>query len=72
MKTQRWMTVCVMALLALTNIVAVAKDHEEKGKGENRGQAKKHYRQFNDHQRQAARQYYSHHQNEQVSAEPMA
>jgi Ni/Co efflux regulator RcnB len=73
MKRRWWITACGAVLLALTSSCAVAQDRgQDRGdqgrgdKGENRGQAKKHYRQFNDNQRQAARQYYKQHQGEPV------
>jgi Ni/Co efflux regulator RcnB len=73
MKRRWWITACGAVLLALTSSFAVAQDRgqdrNDQGRGdrgENRGQAKKHYRQFNDNQRQAARQYYKQHQGEPV------
>jgi len=70
MKSRWWIAVCGAVLIALTGSFAVAQDRDrgqdrnDQGRGdkhENRGQDKKQYRQFNDDQRQAARQYYNQH-----------
>ena len=73
MKKQWWIIFCVAVLLALSSTLAVAQerrqDNNDQGRGnsgENRGQAKKQYRQFNDKQRQAASQYYNQNQNQPV------
>ena len=63
MKRQWWITAGGAVLLALTSSFAVAQDHKN-DQGENHGQAKKHYRQFNDNQREAAREYYKQHHDE--------
>jgi Ni/Co efflux regulator RcnB len=72
----RWLiTASTLALLAFASMTAVAQDGEregnDQGRGENkhdenRGQNKKRYREFNENQRQSARQYYDQHQKEEV------
>jgi Ni/Co efflux regulator RcnB len=60
---RKWLiTACGAVLLAFTGSFALAQDRGDQG--ENRGQDKKHYRQFNDNQRHSARQYYNQHQDE--------
>jgi hypothetical protein len=68
MKTRWWMTACAAALLALICGTGVAQGQNDKKneKGENRGQSKKQYRQFQENQRQYARTYYGQHQNHEV------
>jgi hypothetical protein len=68
MKRRWWMMACATALLALACGAGMARDQnkEDHDKGENRGQAKKHYRQFLEDQRQAAQNYYGQNQNHEV------
>jgi hypothetical protein len=81
MKTRWLTTACVTALLAFASIAAVAQDRNDQNRGndenrgqskkdENRGQSKKHYRQFNEHQQQAAREYYNQHRDHPVFRQP--
>ncbi len=66
MKTRWWMTAFAVALLALTCSAAGAKNDKNHDKGENRGQSKKQYRQFQENQRQYAQTYYSQNQNNEI------
>lgn len=70
MKTRWWMSSCAAVLLALGLSGGAAlgqgmsgKNHE---KGENHGQSKKEYRQFQEKQRQYAQTYYDQHHNHKV------
>jgi hypothetical protein len=68
MKRQWWRTAFAAVLLALACGAAPAWDsnnqkHDKGEKGENRGQIKKHYRQFQANQRLYARTYYGQNQN---------
>ncbi|MGD0694635.1 MAG: hypothetical protein ABSB82_07240 [Terriglobia bacterium] len=66
MKTRWLMTACATALLAFTSIAAVAQDRGD----QNRGQSKKQYRQFNEKQQKAARDYYNQHRDHPVFRQP--
>lgn len=60
MKAQWWMTACATALLALAGSAAVAQD-----RGENRNQQnRQNQTQFDDHDRQVARDWYNQHQSQ--------
>jgi hypothetical protein len=63
----RWrMISCVLALLALTCSATVAQNGKNREKGENQGQSKKEYRQFQENQRQYAQTYFGQNQKNKV------
>src|SRR5690242_14089619 len=77
MKKKWFFTTCAGALLAFTGLAAVAQDRDDRGRDngrnhgqskneENRGQRKKHYRQFRENQRQYARTYYTQNHDQEV------
>ena len=68
MKTRGWMTVCAATILPLIFGAAVGRglDNQKHEKQENRGQSKKHYRQFQEKQRQYIHNYYVQNQNHEV------
>jgi hypothetical protein len=68
MKTRGWMTVFAATLLPFIFGTAVGRGLDDKnhGKQENHGQSKKHYRQFQEKQRQYAHNYYIQNQNHEV------
>jgi len=70
MKTRWWMSSCAAALLALgltgSAALGLGMGGKNNEKGENHGQSKKEYRQFQEKQRQYAQTYYDQHKNHKV------
>jgi hypothetical protein len=77
MKSRSFTATLAIVLLAFVSIAAVAQDRDDRDHGndnnrghgqikENRGQRKKHYRQFNQRQQQYARTYYNQYHNQDV------
>lgn len=70
----RWFTAASTVVLLAVTSMAAAQDHARDGNDdnhgdkhdENHGQSKKQYRQFNDRQRENARQYYSQHHDDEI------
>lgn len=77
MKSRSFIATLAIVLVAFVCIAAVAQDRDDRDHGnnnnlghgqmkENRGQRKKHYRQFNQRQQQYARTYYNQYHNQEV------
>lgn len=77
MKSRSFIATLAIMLVAFACIAAVAQDRDDRDHGnnnnrghgqmkENRGQRKKHYRQFNQRQQQYARTYYNQYHNQEV------